>query len=42
LLEELSFNAPNMDENNFIIDLDYVRSQLSDVVQDKDLSRYIL
>lgn len=41
LLEDISYNA---DENNgsFIIDADYVNQQLSNLVQDEDLSRYIL
>ncbi|MDI3546605.1 MAG: ATP-dependent HslUV protease ATP-binding subunit HslU [Halanaerobiales bacterium] len=42
LLEDLSFNAPEMEEEEFVIDLDYVRKQLADVVQNKDLSKYIL
>lgn len=42
LLENLSFDAPEIDENEFKIDEDYVREQLSDVVQDEDLSKYIL
>ena len=42
LLEELSFSAPEMDSCEFVIDVDYVREQLQDVVQDKDLSKYIL
>lgn len=42
LLEELSFDAPDMDEQRFVIDVGYVRKQLADVVQNKDLSKYIL
>jgi ATP-dependent HslUV protease ATP-binding subunit HslU len=42
LLEELSFNATEIEKKEVIIDLDYVRKQLSDVVQDEDLSKYIL
>ncbi len=42
LLEDLSFSAPDMDNQQVIIDIDYVRKQLSDVVKDKDLSKYIL
>lgn len=42
LLEELSFSAPDMKDKKMIIDVDYVRKQLSDVVQNKDLSKYIL
>ncbi len=41
LLEEISYDA---DENNgcITIDADYVNQQLSNLVQDEDLSRYIL
>lgn len=42
LLEELSFEAPDLDTDHFVIDMDYVRRQLADVAQDKDLSKYIL
>lgn len=42
LLEDLLFNAPDMEEGEFLVDVDYVREQLADVVQDKDLSKYIL
>ncbi len=43
LLEKLSFNAPDNIENNEVtIDVDYVNEQLSEVVKDKDLSKYIL
>ncbi|MEJ6951506.1 ATP-dependent protease ATPase subunit HslU [Natronospora cellulosivora (SeqCode)] len=42
LLEKLSFDAADLESQNFVIDYDYVRNQLADVVQDKDLSKYIL
>ena len=43
LLEKLSFNAPDNIENSEVtIDVDYVNDQLSEVVRDKDLSKYIL
>ena len=42
LLEDLSFKGPEIKEENFVVDVDYVQEQLSDVVQDKDLSKYIL
>ena len=42
LLEELSFNAPDIEEKEILIDVDYVRKQLADIVEDKDLSKYIL
>jgi ATP-dependent HslUV protease ATP-binding subunit HslU len=42
VLEELSFQAPNIGDKNFTITADYVRKQLIDITQDEDLSRYIL
>lgn len=42
LLEDLSFEAPDLDETEIEIDMDYVNDKLKDVVANKDLSRYIL
>ncbi len=42
LLEELSFEAPEIDQQKVAIDLNFVKQQLDDVVKDKDLSKYIL
>ncbi|ORJ57662.1 ATP-dependent protease ATPase subunit HslU [Geothermobacter hydrogeniphilus] len=42
LLEEISFDAPEMAEKRLTIDADYVRDRLADIVEDEDLSRYIL
>ncbi len=42
LLEEVSFNAPDNVRGEFVITSDYVRSKLSDIVKDEDLSRFIL
>ncbi len=42
LLEDLSFNAPDLAGQAIPITADYVRERLSEVVQDQDLSRYIL
>lgn len=42
LLEDISFNAPDMKADKINIDREYVRQKLSDVVKDEDLSRYIL
>ena len=42
LLEELSFNAPEMEGQVFEVTAEYVRSQLSDISDNEDLSRYIL
>jgi len=42
LLEDLSFNAPDMENKQVVIDVHYVQQRLRDVVEDEDLSRYIL
>lgn len=42
LLEDLSFNAPDMEARAFTVSAEYVREQLSDISQDEDLSRFIL
>lgn len=42
LLEEVSFDAPDMENKQVIVDAAYVRSRLDDIVKDEDLSRYIL
>jgi ATP-dependent HslUV protease ATP-binding subunit HslU len=42
LLDDVSFNAPEMTERAVTIDAAFVRSALAGVVADQDLSRYIL
>ena len=42
LLEEISFEGPDLKKKNVKVDGAYVRKQLSDIVKDQDLSRYIL
>jgi ATP-dependent HslUV protease ATP-binding subunit HslU len=42
LLEELSFEASDLDRTVFTIDAAYVKEKLSSVVKDEDLSKYIL
>ncbi|MCH2252792.1 MAG: ATP-dependent protease ATPase subunit HslU [Vicinamibacterales bacterium] len=42
LLDEISFNAPELDEKTIVIDAAYVDRMLADIVNDEDLSRYIL
>ena len=42
LLDDLSFNAPDMAEKCVVIDAAYVDRMLADIVDDEDLSRYIL
>jgi ATP-dependent HslUV protease ATP-binding subunit HslU len=42
LLEELSFEGPDLKKKTVKVDAAYVRRQLADIVKDQDLSRYIL
>jgi ATP-dependent HslUV protease ATP-binding subunit HslU len=42
LLEDISFEAPEKKNGELVIDKEYVRDKLSDIVKDQDLSRYIL
>src|SRR5271168_365707 len=42
LLEEVSFDGPDLKKKVVKIDSAYVRKQLADIVKDQDLSRYIL
>jgi ATP-dependent HslUV protease ATP-binding subunit HslU len=42
LLEELSFEAPDIAPASIPITVDYVNEKLADVVKDQDLGRYIL
>ncbi|MDR1894732.1 MAG: ATP-dependent protease ATPase subunit HslU [Spirochaetales bacterium] len=42
LLEEVSFAGPDLAGQRVNIDEDYVNQRLADVIQDQDLSRYIL
>lgn len=42
LLEEISFEAPHLKEREITIDSSYVRETLKDIVEDKDLSNFIL
>jgi ATP-dependent HslUV protease ATP-binding subunit HslU len=42
LLDELSFDASEMDGKSVTIEAAYVQRVLADVVKDEDLSRYVL
>jgi ATP-dependent HslUV protease ATP-binding subunit HslU len=42
LLEEVSFEGPDLKKKTVRVDANYVRKQLADIVKDQDLSRYIL
>ena len=42
LLEDISFNAPNLKKKQFTIDKKYVKKKLQSIIESEDLSRYIL
>jgi len=42
LLEDISFDAPEMEEKRVVIDAEMVRERLGEIIEDEDLSRYIL
>ena len=42
LLDEISFEGPDLEQKNVVIDEEYVQKMLASVVEDQDLSRYIL
>ncbi len=42
ILEDISFNAPDMSKQKIVIDAKYIREKIEDIVKDRDLSHYIL
>ena len=42
LFDEISFNAPDLEEQSITINADYVSEQLSEIVENEDISKYIL
>jgi ATP-dependent HslUV protease ATP-binding subunit HslU len=42
LLDDISFNASDTEEKEITIDKEYVREKLSEILEDRNLSRYIL
>jgi ATP-dependent HslUV protease ATP-binding subunit HslU len=42
VLDELSFDATEREDPLFVVTAEYVRKQLNDIVEDQDLSRFIL
>ena len=42
LLEDVSFNIPDVEEDKIVIDKDYVAERFSDTIHSEDLDRYIL
>ncbi|TDI47091.1 MAG: ATP-dependent protease ATPase subunit HslU [Acidobacteria bacterium] len=42
VLDELLFEAPELDQKKWVIDGDYVKKMLDEIAKDDDISRYIL
>lgn len=42
LLDNLSFEAPDLEEKKFAVSAEYVREQLAEVAENEDLSRFVL
>ena len=42
LLEELSFDAPDLPPTTVVVDREMVYQRLGDLIEDQDLSQYIL
>ena len=42
LLEDVSFEAPDIEEKTIPVDAEYVRERLQSIARNEDLSRYIL
>ncbi len=42
LLDDISFDAPDMEKKEIVIDAQYVEEKLNGIIEDQDLSRYIL
>ena len=42
LLDDISFEGPDLNEKKVLVDAAYVQKMLASIVQDQDLSRYIL
>ena len=42
VVEEISFEGPDLADKHVVIDGDYVRGRLNDILQKEDLSKFIL
>jgi ATP-dependent HslUV protease ATP-binding subunit HslU len=42
LLEDASFDAPDLNSKDIVVDAEYVRDKMKDIVKDEDLTKYIL
>ena len=42
LLEDASFDAPDLKDRDIVVDAEYVQEKMKDIVKDEDLTKYIL
>ncbi|MCR4289773.1 MAG: ATP-dependent protease ATPase subunit HslU [Candidatus Scalindua sp.] len=42
LLEDASFDAPDLNDKDILVDAEYVQDKMKDIVKDEDLTKYIL
>lgn len=42
LLEDASFDAPDLKDKDIVVDAEYVHDKMKDIVKDEDLTKYIL
>lgn len=42
LLEDASFDAPELKGSDIVVDADYVKEKMKDIIKDEDLTKYIL
>ncbi|OHB49914.1 MAG: HslU--HslV peptidase ATPase subunit [Planctomycetes bacterium GWF2_40_8] len=42
LLEDVSFEAPDLKDKNIVVDAEYVQDKMKEIVKDEDLTKYIL
>lgn len=42
VLQDISFNAPKLKGQHIVIDREYVRKELQDILKDEDITRYVL
>ena len=42
LLEDASFDAPDLKDKDIVVDAEYVQEKMKDIVKDEDLTKYIL
>ena len=42
LLEDASFDAPDLKDKDIVVDAEYVQDKMKDIIKDEDLTKYIL